>query len=83
MKEPTQGLLVTVPAEALHTELTHTSFIFWYKKTLKLVDWLTPPSIPPTLSHPLSPLFAQIPMETGEEENETKWAGEIVRERER
>ena len=52
MNEPTQGHLVTVPIEVLHTQLTRIYFIFKYKlnKKCKLVDLLTPPPLLPFVS---------------------------------
>ncbi len=49
MNEPSQGHLVTVPIEALHTQLAHTSFICSHlkKKTKNKTEtcWLAPLSL--------------------------------------
>lgn len=67
MNELTEGHLITLCDEALHTQLTHISLISRYEGggKEKVVEWLTPSHLlPPSLS---PPLFVQIPMETRRE----------------
>lgn len=50
MNESSQGHLVTACRGFAHAAHTYFLYLLMLKKKLKLVDWLTPPPLPPPLS---------------------------------